>query len=402
MRKGLVVVLLICLVLSGCWDRREIEEIGFVMAVAFDPSRDQERLAREAEQETRTPVHEHDRRFSATFQVAIPSQLTQSTEGPRNGLQPFFNITASDLTNFKIGRNLASRRSRIMNYEHLKVILINEELARQGLLEHLIDFYIRDHEMRRRTHILITKGEARSILEDKLPLEDMPALSIEMTDENYTRVLESIEPTEIGDVSARVLGQESYLISRITKGEKGDLKVAGAAVFLGKTNQMVGWLGEEDVKGYNWIMGNAKNGVLETEYEQGHMIVFETDKMSTKVTYERHQEINRFHVEIRAEGSLGESWLHQIEINDEQNIRKLEQSVAKKIEEQASRVLHKMQTEFYTDIFQLGQKIKQNDYAYWKHIKENWDGENGEFRKAEVDITAKVRIRHYMLNERLD
>ncbi|EGL83066.1 germination protein, Ger(x)C family [Caldalkalibacillus thermarum TA2.A1] len=403
MSKLLVAVLLTCLVLSGCWDRNEIEEVGFVMAVAFDPSRDQEQLAREAEEETGTPVHEHGRRFSATFQVAIPSQLTEPTGGgSRTALQPFFNITSSDLTNFKMGRNLSSRQSRIMNYEHIKVILINEELARQGLLEHLIDFYIRDHEMRRRAHILITKGEARHILEDKLPLEDMPALSIEMTNENYWRILESIKPSEIGEIAAKVLGQESYLISRITKGGEGDLKVAGAAVFLGKTNRMVGWLGEEDVKGYNWIMGQAENGIIETEYEPGHMIVFETRKMSSRVTYERHQETNRFHVEIRAEGSLGESWLHQYKIDDEQNISKLEQAVARKIEEQANRVLRKMQTELYTDIFQFGQKIKHKDYAYWKQIKENWDGENGEFSKAEMGITANVRIRHYMLGERLN
>jgi hypothetical protein len=61
-----------------------------------------------------------------------------------------------------------------------------------------------------------------------------------------------------------------------------------------------------------------------------------------------------------------------------------------------------MQEEFHADIFGLLVQVKQKDYDYWEKVRMEWDGEKGKFSKSNITVNAKVELRHYMLQERLD
>lgn len=383
-----IIALLTLVSLAGCWDQTQIEEVGFVLAVGLDPADD--------EKKKNTADHPFLR---ATYQVAIPGKI-QSKEGGKTG-KAFFNISSTGMTNFKIRRQVSSRRSRYLKYEHLKIILFHQELARKGTLEHLIDYYLRDHEMRRRTLIFITEDDTRDILELKLPLEEILSSSIKMISENETRILGMMKEVNIGDVSKNIIGKEDFLIPRIIKGES-DLSVNGAALFTGKTNKMLDWLGTDDIEAYNWIMGEAGTGVIEILYEDKDPFVFESTQQDTKITYKRTNEINQFDINIRAEGVFAENWIHKLDLSDEENLAKLEKMTEQRIEEQTNKLVEKLQHEFYTEIFGLSEEVKKENYPYWKEIKDKWTGENGEFSKAKINIEADIQIRHYMLNERLD
>ncbi|OLO39187.1 hypothetical protein BTR23_09020 [Alkalihalophilus pseudofirmus] len=392
--------------LMSCWDLMEIEEIGFLMAVGLDPVENEEEQIRQFERETgqdisRKPVH--DQLFNVTFNVAIPSKI-EAQEGGRSG-QAFFTIATTGFTNFKAVRQIATRRSRRLNFEHLKAIVINEELVRGNpMLEHLADYYIRDHEMRRRTYLYITEENTDKVLNTKLPLEELIATSIVDITENHEAALPMIAPKTIGEISTDITGGHSFLIPRIVSPTNGELKISGAAVFLGRENTMLGWLGEEDIKGYNWIVGEANNGVIEVEYKESEaeFFVYEVITMATTIDYRRENNQNIFDVEIRAEGAFGESWLHGVEISDEETLRELEGHVQKAIQRQADRIIAKMQNEFHTDIFGFHNLVRQQQYNYWKTIDDAWDGEGGVFSDAEVNVNALVKIRHYMLNEKLE
>ncbi len=388
----------------GCWDLTEIEETGFLLIVGLDPVENEEKVISEYEKETGRSISqkpEHNQMFSATFNVAIPGKI-ESQVGGMTG-KPFFNITTTGLTNFKAVRQIAARRSRKLNFEHVKAIVINEDLVRGGpMLQHISDFYIRDHEMRRRANVYITNKKAKEVLDNKLPLEELIATSILDINENHNAVLSMSAPITIGEVAVHILEESSFIIPRIVPYD-GDLKIAGAAIFLGRENTMLGWLGEVDMSGYNWVMGEAKNGIIEVNYKEGkgEFFVFEVITMATKVDYRRKNGKNIFDIKVRAEGSIGDSWLHDVEISDEKAIKELEKLVEEEIKAQANQIIDKMQNEFHADIFDFHTKVKQKQYNYWKSVEDDWDGEGGEFEKAEININTKVKIRHYMLNEKL-
>ncbi|OIJ16561.1 hypothetical protein BKP37_04815 [Anaerobacillus alkalilacustris] len=382
--------------LTSCWDSTEIEEVGFVAAVALDPieKKDLELYKEQFQKETGiTPGH----LYKTTYQVFIPSAA--NGEGVATD-DAFFNITSVGRTNFKINRNIAARRSRRLNYEHLKVIIINEELTKSGsMIGHLIDFYIRDHEMRRNALVFISNGAANGSLQHKLPLELMPTTSIKMVQENYKANHAMPPPKEIGDLAKDIINDQSYILPRITPFEGIDFKVAGAGVFLGRTNEFVGWLGEIDLLAYSLVTGDAFNAILEVD-KDGKLFVFEIDTMGSVINYQRKNDQDYFQIDIKAEGFLGESWLGDIELSEDMN-EKLEVAVEKEIEHLAKNIIDKLQHEFHADIFGLYKKVKQKNYRYWKGIEENWGGEGGLFSKATIDVSAKVKIRHYMTEEKV-
>lgn len=398
--------------LIGCWDRTEIEDVGFVMGVAFDPVENEEQEIAQIEREIGETIPDEQRQhlFRLSHQIAIPDRLGEAgNEGKGDATnQAHYNVVSTNITNMDAARRVAAKMSRKLNFEHLNILVINEELARQGMIMHLMDFYIRDHKMRRRTHVLISQGDAKAILEQPVPLDNMPSLFIERLIENESHVLQMPRIREVGDISERLIGKRSYIIPRITtSGNEGEFVVAGAAVIHGIENKMIGWLGEYDIKGYNWVMGEAENGVLRVkvdreELDVGSYIIFETDEMATEVEYERKNDQNIFNLEIKVEGMLTESWMHDVDINDQGTLRQLEAEVEETIEKQARDVIDKGQHEFHTDVFDFIEQVKHKEYDYWEEIRETWDGEDQAFQQAQVSINATVKIRHYMLQENLD
>jgi spore germination protein len=393
----------VAFLLTGCWDLREIETISFVIGTALDPVDDQE-IIETYEKETGRKIPKE--MFQMTNQVVIPG-LIEGGGGEGGGTSPkegpFYNIRSVGMTNFKTNRNFTARRSRPMNYEHQKVLIINEELARKGIIANLSDFFVRDHEMRRDILVFISQGMGYEILKNKLPLEIMPAISIEMMSDNADRG-HSIPPrTFIGELINKITSHQSYIIPRIVKTGGDGIKLAGAAVFQGKDNKMVGWLGEYDVQGYSWVTGQLENESLEAFYgPEQKPFVFETDFSEANVDYKHENGQDIFDINIMAEGFFVDNWISSIELDSEETYHKLEEAVAQEIKRQATRVIQKMQTQFYTDIFQLHDEVRINDYSYWQEVKDRWDGRDGVFSKADINVTAKVEIRHNMTSQELE
>ncbi|MCM3762917.1 Ger(x)C family spore germination protein [Alkalihalobacillus oceani] len=391
-------IIFILFILTGCWDSQDIEELGFVLGIAFDPVKEEEKHEAFVEEELGETIGDSDvdeRFFRKTYQIAVP-QDSQNGED----IQSHFNSTSIGLTNFKVARNLATRSSRALNSEHLKVLIINEELVRNGMLEHLADFYLRDHEMRRRVLVLISRGEARSSFDVRVPLEKMPALYIREVLENYEVALQMPKYVEMGDVTSFIINQHSYIIPRIVSG-KTDIKVAGAAVFDGQENKMVGWLGEADIEGYNWVVGDAENGVLEVDYEDKGVFVYESFSARASTHYERKGDQNIFTVDVKTEGAFAEKWIEGIDVADIETNIKLQRAVEEKIRTEMEQIVEKMQNEFGLDIFQFGLKIRQKEPKYWEGIKDRWDGEDGLFKEAVVNSNVNVKVRNYMTEEKL-
>ncbi|ARK30182.1 Ger(x)C family spore germination protein [Halalkalibacter krulwichiae] len=401
--KGFLSLVICLFTLTGCWDLVEIEQISFVLASALDPFED-ENVRRTYQSETGRRMPKG--MFQMTNQVVIPGQIEGGgeEEGSGSGEGPFFNISSTGMTSFKQNRSFATRRSRPMSYEHLKVILINEQLARQGIIKHVLDFFFRDHEMRRDILVLVSEGNGSEILEEKLPLEMMPALSIEMISMNHARGHNIPPPKTIGELTKNLIGHQSYIIPRILKGEKDGLKIGGAAVFRGKENKMVGWLGEYDVQGYSWVTGIIENEVIEATYEQDEnkVFVYENDYTDVEVNYSNENGQFQFDVLIKAEGFFVENWIEPITLESLETIGKLEKAVEEEIVRQSTKIVEKMQKEFYADIFKFYEEVKIKDYRYWQEIRDHWDGKGGAFSNATININADVKIRHYMPHEELE
>lgn len=169
----IAIFLTLTLFLTGCWDRVEIEERGFVVGAGIDLAEDEE-----AEKG----------QYRLTFQFVIPGGL-QAKEGGGKGARDaaYFNLSSSANTMFTAARDMSFLTSRSPYLQHLRMILISEELAEKGELANSLDLFLRDHEMRRATKIMVTEGEARQLLDTNPKNEKLPVMYFESTALNPTK-----------------------------------------------------------------------------------------------------------------------------------------------------------------------------------------------------------------------
>ena len=376
--KRVIPLFLTLILLSGCWDRQEIEEIGFVMGVGLDPA--------------------DENMFESTFQIAIPGQLVRQPSTNSSNTEPFLNVSTIGKTNFKNVRQIASMRSRTLNFNHLKIIVINTELLELGLIKQLSDFFIRDHEMRRKTLILASNDPVKELLQNKLPLENYKAMSIEMIQNNYRRVSSMPKMMSVGDISRYISKDTGYIMPLISSLDDKYLVIEGGAVINGK-DKLVGLLKPTEIEAYNWVIGETNQSITEVNTEDDEIFVYESQKMASYISYERKNDENIFNITIKTEGSVGESWLNQNHLSDNKVLIKIQKLIEQKIEEDATEIVKTMQDEYSTDVFGFGEIIKSKKHKYWDEIKDNWEGEDSYFSKAKVVINAEVQVRHYMTTE---
>ncbi|GGM23725.1 germination protein GerLC [Paraliobacillus quinghaiensis] len=337
--KKAIPLFLILILLSGCWDSKEIEEIGFVMGVGLDPA-------------------EGDA-FETTFQIAIPSQLVQQSSPANKGKPPFINVSSVGKSNFKNIRQIGARRSRTLNFEHLQVIVIHTELLELGILEHILDVYLRDHEMRRRTLILASEDPVKELLKNQLPLESFKAKSIEKIQENYQRVLSMPKLTSIGDISRYIPKETGYIIPLISKFESDEVIIEGGAIING-SDKLVGLLNPLETEGYNRVIGETNQSVTEVKADD-EVFVYESYLMNSYISFEHTNDENTFHITIKTEGAIGESWLNQKKLSENKFLFKLQTLIEQKIEKEINGIVKVMQEEYYTDVFGFGDIIKSEN-----------------------------------------
>ena len=148
----LLFLVLTSLLLSGCWSKRELNELGIVVALGIDKVDDD---------------------YEVSIQVVDPSEI--SSKQPSSGRSPVVTYHAKGKSVFEAIRRMTTLTPRKPYFSHLQIVVIGEELAKEGLNEPL-DFIARDHEFRNDFDVIVShEATAKEVLNVLTPIEKMPA-----------------------------------------------------------------------------------------------------------------------------------------------------------------------------------------------------------------------------------
>ena len=151
MKKCTFVLLILCLLLSGCWDRRELNEISITLAMAIDKVEDE---------------------YQLTVQVVVPSEVSMQTGTGRSTVTLF---QSKGETVYEAIRKLTIDSPRKVYPGHLQMLVIGEELAREGISESL-ELLSRDWELRSDFYVVVARDvTAAEILNVSTTLENISA-----------------------------------------------------------------------------------------------------------------------------------------------------------------------------------------------------------------------------------
>jgi spore germination protein KC len=296
MKKWILLLIIVMFIsMPGCWDMREINELGLVMAVGIDKV-------------------EGTNDLRVTAQIARP--VSQEKGSGASGNEPIFTASAEGKTIFEAIRNLAKFSSRRIMWAHNNVVIIGESMARDDITP-VIDFFTRNQELRMRTWVAVSKGDAREYVAAKTGMEDIPGLSIssifrygELPAESVrTEMLELY--TDFMSGSVEPLISELVLKERIVPsdnsqehGGQTQVELAGAAVI--KRTKMLGWVTPEEARGLGLVRNEIKSAIVAVKLDEDidKMFSVEIDSINVKRKVIINDNMPSISISVTGNGSI--------------------------------------------------------------------------------------------------
>ena len=376
----LILVTIVIVSLTGCWSGKEIDTLAVAVCTGIDKV---------------------EGGYVLTQQVIDPKSVTAESkvESPVIVYSDF----GRDL--FEIKRKLTNQSPRKVYSSHLRMVVLGEDIAKSGIRD-IIDFFSRGHEFRTDFYFVIAKGTtAQNLLGVLTPLETIPGMelydSLDTSQQNWasvkkTRIIELINSIDQEGINPVITGLE--LIERtenvsstwdLSKAVQiKNLKYNDLGAF--KDDKLVGWLSEEESKGYNYIVGYVKSTVEHVHYDKNVKIALEVIKASSaiKVFMDKDEPVIEVTIKTLQDVETVEGQFDVADTGNKEIINKLSEDSIKQI---CNKSIERAQNELKSDIFGFGEAIHRQYPKLWDKIKHDW---NNYFQKVKVNLKVYVKLRN--------
>lgn len=376
MQKGkkiicLLLILGIPLLITGCWDRKELEGRAIVTLIAIDKGENNE--------------------IKFSVQIARTSDSQGSTNGSSSGGEKSSVILSSTGdTVFDAVRNLVLKSGRKLYYPHNIAIILGNEIAKEGVLP-VLDLFNRDAEMRPLTWVLVTPGEAAPILEAQSTLESLSANQLDMMLKDSGASSKTVATTLLDTMKQLAYDSPGAVLSNIEldpNSPKKALLLNGAAVF--QRDKLIGRLDSIETRGYLWTQGKVKSGIITIPCpgEENKKVSMEIKGADRKIESDISDGNLKFTITVNVNSRLAEQTC-LTDLGNPEQLGELKKSQNEEIEKEIRSVVDKAQGKYRTDILGFGTELSRRFPQEWQKIKGDWAEE---FPKAEVNIVVNSKI----------
>lgn len=421
--KNVLCILLIALILltmTGCWDNTEIDDKAYVISLGLDTG--------------------SQSKLQVSLLIAIPKNISEGGEGKsssssakgQGGSQgkESSEVVTVEAQTIPAALNMVNVFiSREISLAHLKALVFSEEIARKGIGDYL-DYFDRDREVRSVANVIVSTTSADAFIRSLKPvLETSPSKYIELTslaskhtalipkttlgdfvsatisyDEQPIAVLGGINKKAINE-EAPISAQEPFRIqpdaADPNEGEylpgniprKGDVEreLMGTALFDG--GKMVGVFNGLETSVMLMLRGEFLQDLRSIQDPKKKDSFVPIDIRQKKPpTIKINREGNKFdiHVTLNLEGNIL-AIQSGIQYEDKQYMVVLEKSIAEYISKNAERIIKIAQTEYKADVFKFGNYARRTFWTEDDFEKVNW---KGAFCKAKIKVDTRFSVNH--------
>ncbi len=388
MKKRLSALLLFLLLIgSGCWSRREINDLGVVVTLGVDL--------------------DESGQLEVTMGIAQPAAAVgghgtgggggggSSTGGGGGSAgEPRAVVIRTGKTLAEAVREAELMVPRRLTLQHLQVIILGERFAERGV-NTLTDYLLRNPEVRLSTRIMILKGASiREMLGQPPIVERLQA-----------QVLHELATARVGLV--RKL--KEFLIARSTPHQspvlpvvslKGEFRtsatevtptpeLSGVAVF--KDDRVAAYLDAEMTRGFIWLVGSARDAIVTAECpdKSGKYLsarVYDADR--------RVQPVMRgsragFNITIGGTLHIAETQCG-IDLLDPVQLQAVQSVLQRRIKERVEEVIRITQA-VPADPFNFGQYLRAGMPQVWNRVSSRWPAE---WADTPVRLDIRVKVTH--------
>ncbi|MNW31253.1 Spore germination protein B3 precursor [compost metagenome] len=373
-------MLCIPLLLTGCWERQELNELAFVLGVGIDKVGD---------------------KYNVSMQVVVPSEIAGKSSGYSTPVA-LYQSTVDNVYDALREFTLMSPRQSYLG--HIRVLVIGEELAREGIAP-VLDIFKRSREPRSDFYVMVARDSlASEVLSVLTPLEKIPSVklfnslsrshkaSAKTTTATLDEVINDLFSQGLSPVLTGILmdgnAQEGMEHSNVQSVEpRTKMRYRGVAIF--EKDKMKGWLDEEEAVGLNYITDKVVSNTGFVLGTDDRPIVVEALNAKTERKVKIMNGVPNIFIHVKLLSNV-EAEPSEMDIGTPQAInfitKEAENKLVKLLRTSCTRIISK----YNIDAMGFGHLIYQHNPEAWSELK----GRYGEhyLDKIPVHFSASIRI----------
>lgn len=375
--KRIKFLILLLPLLSGCYNYRELNELGITTAVSIDYK---------------------DNNFYVIAEVINPIKQQDASSSNNS---PFVNYNSSSSSLQDAFRKVVLESPRQLYAAQLEIIVLSEEVVNNHL-EEVLEYFARDPEARTEIKMIVAKTEdstkaitlqtlltslsssniIKSLdLQSKVLGMDYPVTLNELLNMYIDPYLEVVLPSmtlygnyEIGDEKENIT----------TSSPKAIVKIDGSTIT--KDNKILGYLDLEEAKILNLINGKLKETIIKMNYYDGY-IIFEPNRIKVS----RELDIKNNIIKINISGySKTKEIQSNIDLKDPKEVEKLNKALNMELEKKITDTFNSIREKYDTDVFGFQELYYRTNYKYFKENCTNWYEDI--YPKIKLEVKANVRL----------
>lgn len=389
---GFLVLFTILPLLTGCWDRLEIEERAVVLGIGIDIAPPEE--AKGGVSHLQSFPTADGAKIRVTAQVAIPGRIPlgpgEGGGGSGGGQKPVWVLDVAGDTFDDALSNLQQEVAARLFFGHLRVIVLSKSVAQKDI-SNLSDYLRRNPDVRRTSWMVVSEGKAGDLMKMAPQLERVPTLYLLATMDRAVQ-MGKLPNAFVGTfwTADSAPGMESFL-PYVKLLENGNLQISGLALFRGQ--KMVGNTEPLEIGAYMGIKGLEPGGysvavkIPDSETSVMYQVTHRKSRIDVAIQNGRPQ----FHIKIHNEGNLREK-TNEATILENKILKKIETQLSEQGRKAYSDLIKKTQ-EKGSDIFGFGEYVRAKEPKYWnEHIKtkDNW---RKMYKDVDILVEAEFSIR---------
>lgn len=375
--KRIKFLILLLPLLSGCYNYRELNDLGITTAVSIDYK---------------------DNNFYVIAEVINPIKQQDASSSNNS---PFVNYNSSSSSLQDAFRKVVLESPRQLYAAQLEIIVLSEEVVNNHL-EEVLEYFARDPESRTEIKIIVAKTEdstkaitlqtlltslsssniIKSLdLQSKVLGMSYPVTLNELLNMYIDPYLEVVLPSmtlygnyEIGDEKENIT----------TSSPKAIVKIDGSTIT--KDNKILGYLDLEESKILNLINGKLKETIIKMNYYDGY-IIFEPNRIKVS----RELDIKNNIIKINISGySKTKEIQSNINVKDPKEVEKLNKALNMELEKKITDTFNSIREKYGTDVFGFQELYYRTNYKYFKENCTNWYEDI--YPKIKLEVKANVRL----------
>ncbi|AEI41444.1 hypothetical protein KNP414_02885 [Paenibacillus mucilaginosus KNP414] len=359
------------LLLTGCWDRKELNNVAIVMGVGIDKGQGEE--------------------YKVTAQVIKPSPPNKGGGGGSE--LPTWSLTAKGTTVLDAINELNRISPRRLYWPHTQLLLLGRELAESGV-GGILSWFERDRDSRSGTYIAVTHGRAEDLLNQKIELGNVPSKAIvELIESAIQRQLTSRRTTLRDFISVLstpgIDAAVDVIDSRAIRGKVETYELRGAAVFKG--DRLKGFLPSEEASTIEMASGTFKDAVINIPCPQEGMsgeVSFTVTDFQRKISMTLESGRPVMGLRMIVEGNLADQSC-PVQLLQEDLRSKVEAAIGQRIQ-QAVKTSFAKTSKWGADIFGVGQELHRTHPSVWRQQGQEWD-RNLATAKLQPSVSVSIR-----------